>query len=68
MKIQKKEVVPMTLEVYKKQVYDYLVKTYNVSTKEAKELMTTQESYWQLLLKNKLTPQETAYGMFLGLL
>lgn len=61
-------VIIMTLEKYKEQVYDYLEKEYNVSSKEAIELMTAQESYWQQLLKDKLTPPEIDYGMAIGFL
>lgn len=56
------------LEEYKKKVYEFLVNTYNVSSTEAKELMTATEAYWQELLEDKLTPQETAYGMLIHLL
>lgn len=66
--MNKQDDIRMSLEDYKKKVYEFLVNTYNVSSTEAKELMTATEAYWQELLESKLTPQVTAYGMWIHFL
>lgn len=58
----------MSLEKYKNKVFEYLINVNKVSTTEAKVLMTATETYRQELLEDKLTPQETAYGMLIHLL
>lgn len=57
-----------TSEEYKKQVFNYLTTTFNVSATRAKRLMTATEKYWQELIEAKLTPRETATGMSMNLL
>lgn len=57
----------MTLEEFKKNVKECLVKKYNLTITEAKDLTKAEKTYWQKLLKDNLTPQEVAYGMIVGL-
>ena len=58
----------MTLEEFKKNVEECLVKKYNLTITEAKELTKAEETYWKKLLKDNFTPQEVAYSMIVGLL
>ena len=39
----------MSLQEYKKQVRDFLLKTYNPSTTVVEDLMKDPDSYWQTL-------------------
>ena len=58
----------MSLEEFKKQVRDCLIKTYKLSTTEVEDLMEGRDEYWQELLNDGLTPQETAFGITINLL
>ena len=58
----------VSLQEYKKQVRDCLLKTYNLSTTVVEDLMKDPDSCWQTLLNDGLTPQETAYGRSVYLL
>lgn len=58
----------MSLEEFKKQVRDCLLETYKLSTTEVEDLMDGRDEYWQELLNDGLTPQETAFGRSINLL